>query len=214
MKKPSTRSPRNVVRRRRGTDVRVPIPDATISRLGTIGQVPKDKLRSLRSQILSAQAEAFRAHGVGRRKHLTSKDVRPYFARLRKSLEALQPQHKGEAAGVYLGAVIAPQSIDDWLDAVASAERHAMRVLPARGTPTRPRGDTGFSLFTHHIVISVKMLGGELKCQRMSGGDYDKIKGSYAEVLELLHDYLPDGFIPKSAHSIVKTFEFANKSAV
>ena len=48
----------------------------------------------------------------------------------------------------------------------------------------------------------------------MSGADYDKIKGSYAEVLELLRDYLPEGFIPKSAHSIVKTFEVANKSAI
>jgi hypothetical protein len=74
----------------------MPIPDATISRLGTIGQVPKDKLRSLRSQILSTQAVAFRAHGIGRRKHLTSRDVRPYFARLRKSLVALLPERKGE----------------------------------------------------------------------------------------------------------------------
>jgi hypothetical protein len=65
------------------------------------------------------------------------------------------------------------------------------------------------------VVLYVKGLGGkQLTCQRMSGADYDKIKGSYPEVLELLHDYLPDGFIPKSAHSMVKTFEFANKLAV
>jgi hypothetical protein len=65
------------------------------------------------------------------------------------------------------------------------------------------------------VVLYVKGLGGkQLTCQRMSGADYDKIKESYPEVLELLQDYLPDGFIPKSDISIVKTFEFANKLAV
>jgi hypothetical protein len=88
-----------------------------------------------------------------------------------------------------------------------------MRVLPGRGTSKGPRGDTGFSLFAHQIVISVNMLGGELKCQRMSGADYDKIKGSFTDVLELLRDYLPDGFIPESAHSIAATFDRANKLA-
>jgi hypothetical protein len=164
--------------------------------------------------ILSAQAEAFRAHGVGRRKHLTSSDVRPHLARLRNSLEALQPERKGHPAGVYLGAVIAPQSIHDWLDAVARAERHAMNGLPGKGASKGPRADTGFGLFITQIVICIKLLGGELKCQRMSGADYDKVKGSFADLLDILRDYLPDGFIPNSAHSIATTFDRANKSAI
>jgi hypothetical protein len=140
---------------------------------------------------------------VGHRKHRTISDVRPYFARLRKSLEALQPERKGEPAGVYLAAVIGLQSINDWLDAVDRAERLAMRLLPGRGTAKGLRGDTGFSLFTHSVVIGAKVLGGELTCQRMSGADHDKIKGSFADLLVLV-DYLPS-FIPDSAHSIVAT---------
>ena len=189
-------------------------PEEIFSRLAHIGRVPQEKLRAFRSLILSAQAEAFRAHRVGRRKHLTSRDVRPHFARLRKSLEALQHGRKGLPAGVYLDAVIAPQSTQGWLDAVARAERHAMKGLPGRGTSKGPRADTGFALFTTQIVISVKVLGGELTCQRMSGADYDKIKGSFADLLDILRDYLPDGFIPNSAHSIAATFDRANKMAI
>jgi len=48
----------------------------------------------------------------------------------------------------------------------------------------------------------------------MSGADYDKIKGSFADLLDLLRDYLPDGFIPESAHSIADTFDRANKLAI
>jgi hypothetical protein len=48
----------------------------------------------------------------------------------------------------------------------------------------------------------------------MSGADHDKIKHSFADLLEALRDYLPDGFIPASAHSIVATFKRANKSAI
>ena len=156
--------------------------DGIFRRVAPITGVQQGKFKALRGLLLSAQQEAFRAHGVGRRKQPTVKDVRRPYARLRKSLEALQRERKGEFAGIYLCAVIAPQSIDDWLDAVARAERHAVQSLPG--------------------VISVKMLGGELKCQRMSGTDYDKIKGSFADLLALLRDYLPDGFIPESAHSI------------
>src|SRR6266446_8467052 len=117
MRKPSKSSPGKIIGSRKRAGVRVPIPDGLFPRLAEIAHVPNDKLGALRSLILSAQAEAFRAHGVGRRKHLTSSDVRPHFARLRKSLEALQPERKGYPAGVYLDAVIAPQSIHDWLDA-------------------------------------------------------------------------------------------------
>src|SRR6266478_5346220 len=214
MRKPSKSSPGKIIGSRKRAGVRVPIPDGLFPRLAEIAHVPNDKLGALRSLMLSSQAEAYRAHGVRCRKRLTSSDVRPHFAGLRKSLEVLQRERKGEAAGIYLGAVIAPQSIDDWLDAVAKAERWAMRVLPGRGTSKGPRGDTGFSLFTHEIVMSVKMLGGELTCQRMSGADYDKIKGSFADLLDLLRDYLPDDFIPESAHSIADTFDRANKSAI
>jgi hypothetical protein len=214
MRQPSKRLPRKIIGSRKPADVRVPLPDGMLRRLAGIVRVLQDKLGPFRSLIRSAQAEAFRSHGVGRRKHLTSSDVRPHFARLRKSLEALQPERKGYAAGIYLDAVIAPQSIHDWLDAVARAERHAMKGLPGRGTSKGPRAHPGFVLFTTQIVIWVKVLGGELKCQRMNGADYDKVKGSFADLLDILRDYLPDGFIPNSAHSIAATFDRANKSAI
>jgi hypothetical protein len=213
MRKPSKRSPGKVIETHNRAGVGGPLPDGIFRRLAEIAHVPHDKLGPFRSLILGAQKEAFRAHGMGHRKRLTSSDVRPYFARLRKSLEALQPERKGESAGVYLSAVIAPQSIDDWLDAVARAERHAIRGLPGRGTAKGPRGDTGFSLFTHEIVIGINVYGGELTCERMSGADHDKIKGSFADLLDVLREYLPD-FIPQSAHSIVATFNRANKSAI
>src|SRR4051812_48787479 len=158
MRKTSKRAPRNIIGKRTAAHVRAPIPEETIRRLAAIGQVPQDKLRSLRHLIHGAQAEAFRAHGVGHRKQLTSSDVRPHFARLRKSLEALLLQGKGEPAGVYLAAVIAPQSIDGWLEAVAAAERHAMRMLPGRGAARGPQGVPGFRLFTAQVVLHMKLL--------------------------------------------------------
>ena len=195
-------------------NIRVPIPDDVLARVAAIADVPKDKVKSLRGQLLSAQTEAFRRHGLGHRKHLTIKDLRPHFAKLRKALEALQAEREGEAAGVYIGAVIAPQTLGDWLDAVARAERHAERGLPGRGILKGPRGDTGFRQLTHQIVISVRILGGRLTCKRMSGTDHDKVKGSFADVLELLRKYLPTAFIPGSARAIANTFELADKSTI
>ena len=48
----------------------------------------------------------------------------------------------------------------------------------------------------------------------MSGPDHDKIKGSFADVLELLRKYLPTAFIPGSARAIANTFELADKSTI
>jgi hypothetical protein len=210
--------------------------DATIHRLAEIAHVPAQKWAVFGGFILSALEEARRSPGP---KTIIPDDgetlphldhLRGTLIALNKELGVLLPNEDRKIAREEihnrLAAAIKSDSIDTLLSslqaqihrlllAVDRAAFHATQVPTAKSRRKKTRGiktrSGPFDVFVSRIVVPTIFLGGKLTCDLML--ETKIAKGSFVAMLELLREYLPEGFIPKSDRAVIDAFRRAKQSA-
>jgi hypothetical protein len=138
--------------------------------------------------------EAWRNHGVARKAGRQA-DVTIHLDRLLRVLEALLPENGGEIAGVFLGATLAPDTIEDWIEKVERARHNATKNPSTKLPSKRPRTPRpGFNIFL------ALLLGAERKFQCRWTIGYDAhnevVSGTLVHTLNDLRPHLPPDFLP------------------
>jgi hypothetical protein len=189
----------------------------TLTEIACAAKVPGEKRAKFERQLTAALR---RASAAKQREQPRARNVRPYFARLRKALLALQsadmkpngskPDWHGEAAGAYVEAV-APGWIANALQVIEQAESAATTNKKTRlpGGRSASSVKPAFRMFLYDLFIIERACG-----FRWSAYDHDGVlKGSLITALDLLQSHhLPAKFIPSNRSTLRKAIEAVRRN--